>query len=449
MWDGTKYVAVDYDTEIDAIKIFTETYTVTGAKQVQVTAPTTSTEYVYVPAGTLKAEKGMTWAERLVSDYNTTGETNPTIKTANFEDVSNDSVILADKDYGFMSYTLSGTWQFNDTITSPKDLFVSESISFTYEGMINTDIYVGMYCEDDRSDDWILINYMYIDTALSNQPTYSHEVYCDRWHNTNYQTLNFGFEPQEVSKEFYEWFTANATKINIIPEGGVYYVGVQAEVDGLEEGEYKNPTATYYAGEKFPKPQMGDVFVYDNYEYRYNQTVYINADANRAWKDDEIIGGWGCIYLGDSNSECNAMLEYINDKPVVHTIYAFDGMTPTFADDFKLPRHVADTSYMFYHSNMTELPANFEIPYGTVKIESMFSNCYYLTQLSDDFRIPETVLDASGLFHHCIKLQTVPKELFAESNVVNLDDTFNYYFGLKIAPVIPETIKANILATKQ
>lgn len=104
-WDGTKYVAVNYDAEIAAVDTFTETYTVKSTKKVQITAPSTSVDYVFVPVGTLKAEKGMTWAEWLASDYNTTGKTNPTIKTSTFADVSYDDVIKANESYGFFTAT--------------------------------------------------------------------------------------------------------------------------------------------------------------------------------------------------------------------------------------------------------------------------------------------------------------------------------------------------------
>lgn len=102
-WDGTKYVAMpECDAEINAIKSFTVTYTVTLTKEVQVTAPSQSTSYVYLPIGTFQAEKDMTWREWLASDYNTTGTTTPTIKTKDFEDVSYDDVIVNGKGYGFV-----------------------------------------------------------------------------------------------------------------------------------------------------------------------------------------------------------------------------------------------------------------------------------------------------------------------------------------------------------
>lgn len=106
-------------------------------------------------------------------------------------------------------YALSGKWKFNDTIVPPDD-YVYQEINFTYSGMIPTDIMVSIMCENDRSDDWVLVHYGYIDTALPGQPTYSSGAYCDRWYNTDYQVVDFGINAQTVSQEFYEWFVANA-----------------------------------------------------------------------------------------------------------------------------------------------------------------------------------------------------------------------------------------------
>lgn len=106
-------------------------------------------------------------------------------------------------------YALSGKWKFNNTIVPPDD-YVYQEITFTYEGMIPTDSMVSIMCENDRSDDWILVHYGYIDTTLPDQPTYNTEVYCDHWYNTDHQVVNFGIDAQTVSQEFYEWFVANA-----------------------------------------------------------------------------------------------------------------------------------------------------------------------------------------------------------------------------------------------
>ena len=108
------------------------------------------------------------------------------------------------------TYTLSGIWTFNDKIILTEDL-ISQTINFTYEGMSNTDVLVGMFCEDD---DGVLIHYLFIDKSFNDQYTNSSEVYWKMWHNANYKTLNFGDTPQVVSKEFYEWFVINATPMN-------------------------------------------------------------------------------------------------------------------------------------------------------------------------------------------------------------------------------------------
>ena len=101
MWNGSQYVEYDADAAIAAVNTFTETYTVTETKQVQITAPSSSTTHVYIPVGNLKAESGMTWAQWLASEYNTTGEKEPTIKTSDYVDVSYDAKIVAEQEYGF------------------------------------------------------------------------------------------------------------------------------------------------------------------------------------------------------------------------------------------------------------------------------------------------------------------------------------------------------------
>ena len=103
-WDGSKYVAGNFDSDIVSVTTFTETYTVTNSKEVLVTAPSTTTEYVFVPTGTMNAEAGMTWAEWLVSEYNTTGITDPVIRNINYEIVSSDSTIVAGESYSIMEY---------------------------------------------------------------------------------------------------------------------------------------------------------------------------------------------------------------------------------------------------------------------------------------------------------------------------------------------------------
>ena len=100
-WNGSFYEDVYCRSEIDAITDFTETYAETMIKKVMITEPSSSTEYVYVPGGTMKAEKDMTWAEWLESEYNTFDFEITTVWDANFNEISLDSKIVAGESYGF------------------------------------------------------------------------------------------------------------------------------------------------------------------------------------------------------------------------------------------------------------------------------------------------------------------------------------------------------------
>ena len=227
-WNGSQYVAYDADSDISAVNTFVEAYTVTGTKQVQVTAPSSSTEYVYIPTGTLKAEKGMTWAEWLASDYNTTGETAPIIKTKDFVDVSYNSTIVAGEEYGFVVYKLSGMWKLNDSLSLNKG--ISENILFTSSDnefnamniiVVNDSIFMITYTLVQPDDDFAEVN-----------PYASHVG----WGYPIYKDIDFGSTPQTVSKEFYEWFTANATKVEPKTLASVVEIG-----DYVDYGiEYNN-----------------------------------------------------------------------------------------------------------------------------------------------------------------------------------------------------------------
>ena len=197
-WDGSKYVAYNADADISAINTFVETYTVTGTKQVQITAPSSSTEYVYVPVGTLKAEEGMTWAEWLTSEYNTTGQTSPTIKTSDFADVTYSDVIVAGEEYGFIIYEISGIWEFN--VNSVPSSEIVEDINYNIEDFTS------------YSFDQIRITSSGIIVRFSDG-TLRSMLYDGNWYCS--PIFDFGTTPQPVSKEFYEWFTANAKQYTL------------------------------------------------------------------------------------------------------------------------------------------------------------------------------------------------------------------------------------------
>jgi hypothetical protein len=98
-WDGTAYVEVDCRDAIDAIIDFTEFYTDIEHKSVVVSAPSSNTDYVYIPNKTMQAELGMTWAEWIASSYNTIGATK--IWDANYNEIPLTTLVSGGKKYGF------------------------------------------------------------------------------------------------------------------------------------------------------------------------------------------------------------------------------------------------------------------------------------------------------------------------------------------------------------
>ena len=223
-WDGTKYVAVDYEVEIGAINKFTEIYTETKTKSVQIGGASSTTEYIYVPSGTLIAENEMTWAEWLESDYNTTVKQGTYIKTTDFEDISTSSTIVADNDYGFMVYELNGVWCFNEKLEINQKLDLQEitfisgisnctAMDVFYaeytlpSGSIQKEISLG-FVDGTTNSLGNLVPICVYDEAIIVKPGAT----LSYWKDSSYKTVDFGTTPQLVSEEFYEWFIANATK---------------------------------------------------------------------------------------------------------------------------------------------------------------------------------------------------------------------------------------------
>lgn len=91
--------------------------------------------------------------------------------------------------------TVSGVWVFNESISLPDEGGIGQSVNFVCDGVNCNEILV--------SDHSVTFN------PLSQQ--IGSEVYLYGWIE-EYRTVDFGTTPQEVSEEFYAWFTANAVK---------------------------------------------------------------------------------------------------------------------------------------------------------------------------------------------------------------------------------------------
>ena len=127
--------------------------------------------------------------------------------------------IQADKkwDYTIAStsqYVLSGTWNFNETVGIPETDYLTQEVSFT-------DVYGSSYdgFEVSVSRDGVLApgtEYVLYIKGTRNGNVISPAFYgMTGWldSTTTGRTIIFT-SAQEVSQEFYEWFTANATKVS-------------------------------------------------------------------------------------------------------------------------------------------------------------------------------------------------------------------------------------------
>ena len=148
--------------------------------------------------------------------------------TVSYGDVSDTSTLTITEKK--QEYKLSGTWVFNDTLTELTT--GTYNISFECNGQDNKyfefSTSSGMYDEilcftyggsTNGYDD----NYQYY---FGEDPWVTGNASIG-WQNDVYKTVNFGSEPQEVSQEFYEWFTANAiqvTQISFTIDGTTYTV---------------------------------------------------------------------------------------------------------------------------------------------------------------------------------------------------------------------------------
>lgn len=92
-------------------------------------------------------------------------------------------------------YELSGKWVFNETLNKGTNPNATVSVNYTIDG--NSYRYMDVY-------DGMII--------YSNSGTDAFMSYNEGWMDDAYKIVDFGTSSQTVSKAFYEWFTANASK---------------------------------------------------------------------------------------------------------------------------------------------------------------------------------------------------------------------------------------------
>ena len=197
-----------------------------------------------------------------------------------------------------------------------------------------------------------------------------------------------------------------------IPTGGVYYTGLTdkqyrfANYDGYEH--------MYVEGDLFPETvNVGDVYVYQNWEYRYGYACL----RPLTWNSLDIIGessysvynivpyGWSVATNRNTSSDGNysTMLSSVNNRPVTNATLMFGGVTyPMTCNSVGGISSELVTMYnAFSGTTLQEMP---EIPDGVINLSSAFDSC---DQMKNPKTIPASVINMDSAFVDCTALEGV------------------------------------------
>ena len=215
-----------------------------------------------------------------------------------------------------------------------------------------------------------------------------------------------------------------------IPEGGTYYVGVTS----IKLGDYTGATSIYNTGDTFPEnfvPVNGDVFVYGDYEYRYNS--YYALDYDYSWVLDNAQNGWGVHVLKTNQTTYSEIVNSIANKPVTNLYCTFFGCNKMTTTPILPPNitHMFDT-----FGDCTSLTTISKIPINVIDMSYTFNYC---TSLTTAPTIPNKVTNMEGTFNNCTSL-TTPPDMNKAINITNMSSTFSECTFLKTAPILPNSV---------
>lgn len=144
--------------------------------------------------------------------------------------------------------TLEGKWKFNETLTFDTEVEATE-ISYTMDGFTGV-ILETEYAESGKFPGWKLAvdynvfsdMYVYGDTGLAETPL--------GWRNESYRTIAFN-GTQYVTKDFYDWFIANAKPWSEDESGAAEKIAVPKQSGTLTyTGSAQSPSWSSYDASK-------------------------------------------------------------------------------------------------------------------------------------------------------------------------------------------------------
>lgn len=209
-----------------------------------------------------------------------------------------------------------------------------------------------------------------------------------------------------------------------IPEGGIYYVGVTSTYSK----NYTGATAIYYEGDPFPTISTGDIFVYEDYEYRYNYKMKYTGGLNgrnTSWELNSSQNGWGVNTLSTTNSTYGLVLEKVNGKPIKNMDYTYYScnISSGFGDDYFIPSTVTSMKDTYYYCNFKTLPEGFTIPNSVTNMYETFYRSK-IEYLPESFALPTNVTNIGWIFSDCSNLVSLPKNFTIPSRVSSASYAF-------------------------
>lgn len=183
------------------------------------------------------------------------------------------------------------------------------------------------------------------------------------------------------------------------------------------------------AGEKFPETvSNGDVYIYGDYEYRYNQ--YYEYD-NSAWVDNTEQNGWGVTVLDRTKTSYREILTSINGKNIT-SLYKTFRFCKELIEAPTIPNGVTNMDYTFGGCHkLTKAPI---IPSQIEKLQGTF---YYCAKLEKAPTIPNSVKDMLATFSGCLSLKIIED---LPDNLENMESTFYNCSSLISVNGIPDTV---------
>lgn len=176
---------------------------------------------------------------------------------------------------------------------------------------------------------------------------------------------------------------------------GEYYVGVS----DVKLGDYDTAKKEYIDGDAFPTPKTGDIYVYGDYEYRYN----MKYGTTIQWHEDESINGWSVRVLNTNKEYYGELLTTINNAPV-KSLYLTFYRCLEMKRSPKIPTTVENFKHTFYQCLELQKGPDLSLNKNVTSLYGTFKEC---TKMEEVEGLPPNLIDLELTFESCRKLKKI------------------------------------------